>query len=129
MPNPEEPLQIDVDHVDGATVLGLAGELDLAAEEALTAALVEREAAAGEGIIAVDLSGLEFMDSTGSRVLIEAHMRAESAGRRFVIVAGPGPAREVLERSGLVHHLAVAGTRWDIPAARPGRPPGADGAT
>jgi anti-sigma B factor antagonist len=118
VPDPEELLRIDAETVGGATVLILGGELDLAAEPALTAALLASEEDAG-GVIAVDLTGLEFMDSTGSRVLIEAHLRAEAAGRRFVVVAGEGPAREVLERSGLVDHLAVADAVAGIPDARP----------
>lgn len=119
MPHPEELLRIDADVVAGATVLTLSGELDLAAEPVLIAALRAREEDAEGGVVAVDLSALEFMDSTGSRVLIDAHLRAEASGRRFVVVAGEGPAREVLERSGLVDYLAIADAVAGIPDARP----------
>lgn len=118
MPVPDDALRITTDVVAGAPVMLLAGELDLAAEEALTTALLELEATVPP-LIAVDLTALAFMDSTGSRVLIEAHQRAEEGGRRFVVVAGAGPAREVLERSGLTDYLAVSGDVGGIAAARP----------
>lgn len=123
MPPSDDILRIDAGEVAGAPLLVLAGELDIAGEPDLTAALLERESQA-HGLIAVDLTALEFMDSTGSRVLIEAHARAEAEGRRFVVVAGEGPAREVLERSGLLDHLAVADAPEGVAEARP---PDSDG--
>ena len=63
---------------DGRAVVVIRGELDLATAPDLEAALPER-LDAGQDVV-VDLRELEFMDSTGLRVLVAAHARVE--GRR-----------------------------------------------
>lgn len=55
----------------------------------------------------VDLSNVEFMDSSGLRVLIDAHQKASNAGSRLVLV-DPGKAvSRIIEVSGLSDHLNV----------------------
>jgi len=77
----------------GAKVV-LGGELDLS-----TAANVERELMETErhdpALLALDLRGLEFIDSTGLRLVLAADARARLAGRRFVIVPGPPSVHRV----------------------------------
>ncbi|MDX6280883.1 MAG: anti-sigma factor antagonist, partial [Kribbellaceae bacterium] len=71
------------DHV----VLGLSGDLDMESAPALT---VELKAVLGSRPVLIDLSGVEFMDSTGVGVLVGAHREAAARGGALLL-AGPGP--------------------------------------
>lgn len=100
----EDPVA-GVDRSDGATVVRLAGELDLynahAVREALIAACEE-----SPDRLVVDLSGVNFIDSTALGVLIEARTRMEN--RRSFLLAAPGlETRRALEISGLDKHFTV----------------------
>lgn len=77
-------------------VLSLQGELDLT-----SAPVFEREARAAEATnpakLVLDLSGLEFMDSTGLRALLLARGRAQADSHRLVLRRGPRQVQRVLE--------------------------------
>jgi len=81
-------------------VLTVRGEIDMATEPRLRAAL---ERAAGASEVRVDLTAVEFMDSSGLNALVSAH----HAPARLVVVCPPGAARRALEISGLVNVLNV----------------------
>ena len=74
---------------NGLVHVALKGELDLS-----TVAKVQdelRRVEEGEPpVVVLDLSRLTFLDSTGLRCLVTADERAREAGRRVVIVRGPG---------------------------------------
>ncbi len=61
---------------DGATVVALAGELDLTGEEQVREAVM---ACRGERVV-VDLSGLELIDARGVAALLEADRLLAEAG-------------------------------------------------
>jgi anti-anti-sigma factor len=76
---------------DGTLVL--SGELDLATAHVLQTAL---DQSGQGGDITLDLAGLEFMDSTGIKLIITAARKLE--GRSWLILRSPGaPIRRVLE--------------------------------
>ena len=78
------------------------GELDLATAPELEEALVSAIEAGGE--VVLDLRELEFMDSSGVRVLVVAHTRGD--GRFGLIAAGPkSPVTKILAISGLEPEL------------------------
>jgi anti-sigma B factor antagonist len=82
------------------TVLLVAGEIDLYTapklQSELSSALNQRPAR-----LIVDMSGVEFCDSTGINVLLAAHRTARERGSEFQL-AGPGSAtRKVLQVTGL----------------------------
>ena len=90
---------------DGATVVRLAGELDLYNAHAVREALLECCAEAPVRLV-VEMSGVSFIDSTALGVLIEARTKLED--RRSFLLAAPGPeTRRALEISGLDRHFAV----------------------
>lgn len=100
----KEPV-LGVEQQGDACVVKLAGELDLynapQVREALTGA-----AADSPGRIVVDLSEVEFIDSTALGVLIEARTRLDN--RRAFLLAAPGlETRRALEISGLDRHFTV----------------------
>jgi anti-sigma B factor antagonist len=92
--------------LDGRPVLSVAGEIDLAvagrfAEE--LGSLVGGDS--GNGV--VDLSGVEFIDSSGIRELLKAKGTAQTAGGDLVLL-NPSPAcRRVLEISGVWSNFTV----------------------
>ena len=62
------------------------GELDISGAAVLEAEL-ERLAGDPElGTVVLDMRGLEFMDSSGLRLVVVADMRAREASRRFSLI-------------------------------------------
>lgn len=79
-----------------AVVLSLRGVLDVASAD-----LLARELAGIEelepGTLYLDLGGLDFIDSSGLRVIIAADTGARQRGRRLVLVEGPPQIQRVFE--------------------------------
>jgi anti-sigma B factor antagonist len=84
--------------------LRLAGEIDAASSVALAAELDPLPT--GHRIV-LDLAAVTFIDSSGLRVLIDAHRRAETEGRLLVIANPSPPVSRLFEISGLTNHLHV----------------------
>jgi anti-anti-sigma factor len=93
-----------VDEIGDVLKLSLAGEFDLAGQDAFRALLTELESRRPRAIV-VDLGEVTFIDSTGARLLYEAECRA--VGWRFAVLDGSAPAHRVLALSGLDRHIAV----------------------
>lgn len=85
--------------------LRLTGEIDAACATDLTEKLDPLPA--GEGDVILDLSAVGFIDSSGLRVLIDAHQRAEQLGRRVVMTAPSAAVARLFDISGLSPHLHV----------------------
>ncbi len=91
---------------DGAVVVRLHGELDMATAPGLTRAL----GTALDGrptALAVDLSDLRFLDSTGIRVLITACRRAGTEGCPFVLRAPRRPVLKALRLTGVDRLMVI----------------------
>ena len=89
-----------------AWVLAVTGELDLRTSPELEERLA-RVWAAGAELVILDLRRIEFMDSTGLRVLLGAHQRAQESGRRFALVRGADQVERVLTLTGVRDLLTV----------------------
>jgi anti-sigma B factor antagonist len=99
---------LGVERGDGATVVRLAGELDLYNAADVRQALADA-AAEKPGRLVVDLSEVSFIDSTALGVLIEGRTKLEN--RRAFLIAAPGrETRRALQVSGLDRHLSVHDT-------------------
>ena len=93
------------DKIGDACVVKLGGELDLYNAQAVRKVLVEA-CSNGPQRVVVDLSEVEFIDSTGLGVLIEARMKLRN--RQAFLLAAPGlETRRALETSGLDRQFAV----------------------
>jgi len=103
MPN---NFRVEVRSEDGAPLLFVKGELDLASSPALEQEL-ERVTADSPSLIIIDLRELDFMDSTGLSVLIRAHQRAQEQGRRLGIVNGSRQVRRLLNLTGVADRLTI----------------------
>jgi len=102
-----EPFSVAVVQEDGRSVVSVRGELDLATAPELEAALLPGLREGGSAVL--DLRGLEFMDSTGVRVVVAAHLAAQEHGGRLAIVRTlpDGPVGRVLEISGHAEVLDI----------------------
>jgi anti-sigma B factor antagonist len=96
-----EPFSVSVEASGGRTVVRVAGELDLATAPQLEEALLPGLRAGGSALL--DLRGLDFMDSTGVRVIVAGHLAAEEHGGKLSLVrtAPESAVARVLEISGL----------------------------
>jgi anti-sigma B factor antagonist len=116
-PQPGErlPPVASVDHMDGAVVVALTGELDLYNAAEVRAALLACCDEEPDRLV-VDLGEVTFIDSTALGVLVEA--RSRLADRRAFMLAAPQlAARRALEVSGLDRHFLVHASRGDALAA------------
>lgn len=103
-----DELGIDLKTEDGGgtLVFKLRGSLDLATAPTVRAALAEATDKGSHHLI-VDLTQLEFLDSTGLGVLIGAHRRAVERGGSFRLVVGEGAIARLLNITGLIAVFAV----------------------
>ena len=99
-----------------AWVLAANGELDLRTSPELEQAL-DRAWASGAELVILDLRQIEFMDSTGLRVLLSAHQRAQETGRRFALVRGTDQVERVLTLTGVRDLLTVVDAPEELLAA------------
>lgn len=108
LPNSLGPLglRVEVRPSSGSLVVRPDGELDMASapllEAALTTAMDGSPAA-----IAVDLSDLTFLDSTGVRVLLTAGRRAGREDRSFVLRSPRPPVLKVLRLTGIERLVSI----------------------
>src|ERR687890_2236093 len=107
MATPPEEFSIAASDRDGRAHLTLRGELDLATAPELEQ-LVNERLDGGQEVV-VDLRALEFMDSSGIRVLVAAHARAGRVGARLFIVrpASGSAVAKIVEVSGLDGELNI----------------------
>jgi anti-sigma B factor antagonist len=103
-----DELSIDLKSEDGGGTLlfKLRGSLDLATAPTVRAALAEATAKGNHELI-VDLTQLEFLDSTGLGVLIGAHRRAAEDGGSLRLIVSDGPISRLLNITGLINVFAV----------------------
>jgi anti-anti-sigma factor len=84
----------------------LSGELDIASASNIESRLMALEQREPELLI-LDLRRVNFIDSTGLSMIINADGRAKKAGRRLTIVSGDGVPRRILRTVGLEDRLDV----------------------
>ena len=80
--------EVTVQRSSGTAVVQVAGELDLASAPTLADMLRDLEPPCDRVIL--DLSRLTFIDSTGLRLAIAEHRRAELDGFDFVVAGATG---------------------------------------
>ncbi len=98
-------------------LLSLSGEIDLLTSFRLMDAISEAYAE-GPALLAVDLSGVRFLDAAGLRVLTLSARHIEEARTRFAVICPEeSPLRQLLELAGAQRELNVHGSA--IEALRP----------
>jgi anti-sigma B factor antagonist len=101
-----DELSIDLKSDEGTLVFKLRGSLDLATAPTVRAALSDATEKGSNNLI-VDLTQLEFLDSTGLGVLIGAHRRAAEHGGSFRLIVSDGSIARLLNITGLIAVFAV----------------------
>ena len=81
---------------DGDTLrLTVGGELDLTTADRLERVILDAERATPSQLT-LDLRAVDFFDSTGLQILLDAEVRARADGRELRVVAGDGEVARVL---------------------------------
>jgi anti-anti-sigma factor len=101
----DDELNINTSREGRTTTVAIAGEIDLSTVGDLRAAV---NAAAAErcDLLLLDLTGVDFIDSTGLGGLLELRSTLRSRGVMLEIVAGDGPVRQAVQITGLSELLA-----------------------
>ena len=101
-----EGLRVDIAPSRERVTLRAVGEIDLVTAPQVEEPLFEL-LNSGFRHVVLDLQRVTFMDSSGVRVLITAHRRAEDLDAGLSILVGPSRVRQTLELSGAIDYLAV----------------------
>ena len=103
----EPPVEFSVEERrhDGTVVLTIRGELDLASAE-LVADRLEQLRAAGEPTL-LDLDELDFMDSSGLRLVLNAAETSDATGWPFSITHGPEQVQRLFESTCVTARLPI----------------------
>ncbi len=102
---------VRVQQLERTVVVTPSGELDLATEPVLRSCI---EGLSAYDALVLDLSELEFVDSTGLGLTIREHLRASLEGFRLVLVQGGEDVQRVFALTGLHEFLPFAP---DLPSA------------
>ena len=95
-------------------VIAPTGELDLSGAALLEAELDRLAEEPELATVVLDLRGLEFMDSSGLRLVVLADMRARESGRRFVLVKGADTVHRVFEITRMSDRLDFVADAEDV---------------
>ena len=99
------PFSVSVDRTGPRVVVAARGELDLATAPELETSLLPLLEAGDP--VALDLRELEFMDSTGLRVIVSADGRARDEGRVLRLVRGPEAVQRIFRVTRLDERLEI----------------------
>ncbi|MGH2692916.1 MAG: STAS domain-containing protein [Actinomycetota bacterium] len=95
-----ENLVLETHDRGDVTVVSVKGEVDLYTAPSLKERVADL-VSAGRNRLAVDLGGVEFMDSTGLGVLIGGLKKCKEAGGSLALIAPREPVIKVLAITGL----------------------------
>jgi anti-sigma B factor antagonist len=107
VPELEEPLTVEVASKGDEVILVLVGELDPHTAPILRSSVDDAVSDATTTLV-LDVAGLQFIDSSGLRVIISAHKVMADKGGRLVLRAPTENTRRLLEITGLAEHVDLA---------------------
>jgi anti-sigma B factor antagonist len=105
----QDHLRIDVRHEQDRVVLGLHGELDLASAPLLQRKIESAEIGA-TAMVVLDLQELQFIDSTGLRIILSANERSRERGQEFAVTRGSQQVQRLLTITRVDEHLRIIGS-------------------
>ena len=111
-----EPFAIAVRDAGAHTVVTPSGELDMASAPELEQAVMPPLRDGGH--IVLDLRSLDFIDSSGLRVVVGAHRAADEHGGRFTCVRGAprSTVHRIVEIAGLDGVIEMVDDPGDVTA-------------
>ena len=98
---------VEVTARNGVAVARLSGEIDASNADATFAAVEKALSEQPQGLI-LDLSGLDYLDSAGVRLLFKLSHNAPADSILRAVVPPAAPIRRVLELANVVHSLPLA---------------------
>jgi anti-anti-sigma factor len=113
-------LHLNIRRRDESAVISVAGEIDIASAGQLDDCIRKARSQYSPHLI-IDLMEVDFMGSSGLRVLADASTDIEDHGGSVVIARPSAPVDRLLKISGLHHDLTVYRT---VESALHERPPG-----
>jgi anti-sigma B factor antagonist len=100
-----QDFQTNVSSLGTETVVALSGELDVASSQGFTEELI-RLIDGGTTELVIDLTRLDFIDSTGLSAILQANRKLDGKGQ--LVLREPTPlVRQVLEVTGLTGALRI----------------------
>jgi anti-sigma B factor antagonist len=104
-----DQLTIDVRPEADRLIVRLEGELDMANAPRLQSAIEGAELDT-KAMVVLDLEALQFMDSTGLRILLSLRQRALEHGHEFAVTPGTQQVQRLLSLTGVAGHLRTIAT-------------------
>lgn len=101
-----QPFSVTVSTDGDRSTVFLRGELDLSGVDRAREA-VEQAEANEAALLVLDLSELDFIDSTGLEVVLRAARRAHDAGRRLIVQRPSRYVRRLLEMTAIDQSLDI----------------------
>ena len=101
-----EQLHVEIRHAADRVILTLTGELDMASAPMLQSAVEGADLDARE-LVVLDLKGLEFIDSTGLRVILAVRKLCADRGQEFAVTQGSQQVERLLSVTGVAEHLKI----------------------
>jgi anti-anti-sigma factor len=104
----DDELRVFMCHVGSRTQLEVGGEVDMVTADQIAERL-DMVADFGGGDVEIDMSLVTFCDSTGLKVLLDAHERFSAAGRQLRIARASDQVLRLLHVTG-THCVLMPGT-------------------
>src|SRR2546423_14502609 len=117
-----DQLVIDVRREADRVVVSLDGELDMANAPLLQAA-IDGASLEDDAMLVLDLQRLQFMDSTGLRIILWTRERCQESGRELALTRGSAQVQRLLSESGAGEHLHPSPSPDDQPVQPSAAPP------
>lgn len=107
---PDDTIKVRTEQEAGATVVSPEGDIDLSRSPALRATLRQAQSAK-PGRLVVDLSGVDYMDSSGVATLVEALQMARRNNTKMVLCGMKDRVRSIFEIARLDTVFTIVATR------------------
>jgi anti-anti-sigma factor len=108
-----DQLRIDIREQADRAILSLDGELDMANAPLFQDALDGAELARASAVV-LDLQQLQFIDSTGLRIVLATRERCRERGQEFAITPGSDQVQRLLSVTGVGEHLRTVATPGEL---------------
>ncbi len=113
---PPQPFAVVDAGLRGAPGVAVRGEIDISEVPSLELAL-DDAIRDSTGAFVLDLCDVEFLDSSGLRVILHARALLGRDDRQLAIVCPPGPVRRLFDLAGIEDLLFIYATREQAAAA------------
>ncbi len=108
-----DQLRIELRKESDRVIVALAGELDMA-NAPLLQSHVEGPELEGTPTVVLDLQKLEFLDSTGLRIILAARELCWRRGQEFAVTKGSQQVQRLLSVTGVGEHLRTLNAPGDL---------------